>query len=505
MDPVLEGITTALSLRCLLASLVGVWLGIIFGALPGLTAAMGVSLLIPLTFGMPAVEAFSALIGMYVGAVYGGCIPAVLLGTPGTVASAATALEGPSLTAQGKSLKALDMATVASFFGGIFSAVALIVFAPMLAKAAMRFGPTEYFAVAVFGLTIVASLTEGQALKGFIAVLIGLFIATIGLDPVTADLRNTFGNVNLFSGIALVPVLIGLFALSQILVTLEDLFRGKCLTKDLKISKEGITLKEIKDNGGNLLRSAVIGVGIGVVPGIGVSAATFVAYAEAKRYSKTPELYGKGAIEGIAAAETATNAQCGGALIPMMTLGIPGDLITGIMLGALVLQGLTPGPLLFVEHPATVYGIFAAYVICCIFLLVFGLITVRMAGKIVHIPNGLLMPIVLTLCVIGSYAVNNSLFDLLIMAIFGIVGYFMHKCNFPQPPLLLAMILAPIAETNFRRALTISQNDYTVFFTRPFSGIVLTISILLLLRPAFDMIREHLKQKKTPAQRPSQP
>ncbi len=482
---IFDGIMNAISMGSLLANLMGVTLGIIFGALPGLTAAMGVALLIPLTFGMPA---FSALLGMYVGAIYGGCITAILVGTPGTVSAAATMLEGPALTARGESRRALDMATIASFVGGIVSALALIFIAPMLARAAMSFGAPEYFAVAVFGLTVVASLSSGHLVKGLISALAGLFLATIGLDPVTGDMRNTFDNPNLFNGLSLVPVLVGLFAVSQVLVTVEDVVRGVSL-KESTVSKRGISLKDLTGNVVNFIRSSVIGTLIGIIPATGVSAASFLAYSEAKRFSKTPEMYGKGCVEGIAATESSNNAVCGGALIPLLTLGVPGDIITAIMLGALMIQGLTPGPLLFVEHPVTVYGIFAAFIIANIMMLVCGLIAVRGAGKIIAIPGAVLMPIVITLCVVGGYAVNNSTFDLLVVAIFGTVGYLMIKCDFPQPPLLLAMILEPIAEANFRRALTISQNDYSIFYTSPVACIILLVSLLVLLKPVYDDFR----------------
>lgn len=491
-EPILEGLTNALSMGSIIANLMGVALGIIFGALPGLTAAMGVALLIPLTFGMPAIEAFSALLGMYCGAIYGGCIIAILVGTPGTVSAAATMLEGPALTARGESRRALQMATWASFIGGIFSSLVLVTVAPLLAKAAMSFGAPEYFAVAVFGLTVVSSLSTGNMLKGMISAFIGLFLATIGLDPITGDLRNTFDNPNLFSGLSLVPVLVGLFAMSQVIVTVEDVFRGVTL-KGGNLSSKGLSLRDMKDNVVNFLRSSVIGTLIGIVPATGVSAATFMAYGEAKRFSKHPEMFGKGAIDGIAATESSNNAVCGGALIPLLTLGVPGDIVTAIILGALMIQGLTPGPLLFVEHPVTVYGIFAAFIIANVLMLILGLIAIRGSNKIIAIPSGVLMPIVVTLCAVGGYAVNNNMFDLLIVAIFGVVGYFMIKCDIPQPPMLLAMILAGIAETNFRRALSISQNDYSIFYTSPVAMCILAVSLFVLIKPIYDSIRAALR------------
>lgn len=494
LDAIMQGALNALSLDSILANMMGVAVGIIFGALPGLTAAMGIALLIPLTFGMPPVEAFSALLGMYVGAVYGGCITAILVGTPGTVAAAATMLEGPSLTARGESKRALDMATVASFIGGIVSALALVTISPFLAKAAMAFSAPEYFAVAVFGLTIVSSLSSKEVLKGFISMLLGLLVATIGLDPVTGDIRNTFDIPDLFNGLALVPVLVGLFAVSQVLLTIEDVFRGINL-KEASVAKKGLSFKDISSNTVNFIRSSAIGTAIGIIPATGVSAAAFLAYSEAKRFSKHPEEFGNGSIEGIAATESSNNAVCGGALIPLLTLGVPGDIITAIMLGALMIQGLTPGPLLFVEHPVTVYGIFAAFIIANILMLILGLIAVRGAGKIISIPSSLLMPLVLTLCVVGGYAYNNSTFDLIIVLVFGVVGYLMLKTDIPQPPFLLAMILAPIAETNFRRALAISQNDFSVFYTSIPTVVILLVSVVIFIKPFYDDFKKKKQQE----------
>ena len=441
MSEVFAGIEAALSFGSLIANVTGVSLGILFGAMPGLTAAMGVALLIPLSFGMPPVEAFSMLLGMYAGAIYGGSITAILVGTPGTVAAAATLLEGPKLTAKGQSRKALEMATFASFFGGIFSAVALVTCAPLLATAAMSFGPAEYFALAVFALS-------------------------------------------------LVPALVGLFAVSQVLLSLEDVFLGKSgIVKEGKLSNQGLTLREIWTNKFNLLRSSLLGTLIGIIPATGASAATFIAYGEAKRFSKHPEAFGKGTLEGVAATESSNNGVTGGALIPLMTLGVPGDVLTAILLGALMIQGLTPGPLLFQEHGATVNGIFASFFVSNILILVVGLIAVRILGKVVLVPTAILMSVVLTLCAIGSFAANNSTFDIGVMAAFGLLGYLMLKAGFPQPPMLLAMILGPLAESNFRRALSLSRDDFSTFFTSPISCVILAVSACVVLKTIWDEYR----------------
>ena len=485
---ILTGLATALTPESLLANAIGVALGIVFGALPGLTAAMGVALLMPLTFNMPTTEAFSALLGMYCGAIYGGSITAILVGTPGTVAAAATMLEGPALTARGESKKALDMATMASFFGGIFSCVALMTVSPLLARAATAFNAADYFAVAVFGMCVVASLASSAMLKGAIAGLLGLFLSTMGGDPISGELRNTFNVPDFFGGLPQVPVLVGLFAVGQIFITIENFLHQTAQDIKVEISRDGLSLKEFWRHKFNMLRSSVIGTIVGIIPATGVGTASYIAYASARRNSKTPERYGKGILEGIAATESANNAVTGGALIPLLTLGVPGDIVTAIMLGALMIQGLAPGPLLFHDDPTIVYGIFSALSISNILMLCMGLLAVRPLSKVLLIPTGVLMPSVMTLCIVGGFAVNNATFDLYIVAFFGVLGYLMQKVEIPTSPLLLSMILGPIAETNFRRALVISNGDYSVFFTSPISVCILLVSLGVVLRTARDEI-----------------
>lgn len=496
---VITAIGTALSPECLLANAIGVALGIVFGALPGLTATMGVALLMPLTFNMPTTEAFSALLGMYCGAIYGGSITAILVGTPGTVAAAATMLEGPALTARGESKKALDMATIASFIGGIFSCIALMTVAPLLAKAATAFGAEEYFAVAMFGMAVVASLSASSIIKGGIAALIGMYLSTIGGDPMSGELRNTYDIMGLYGGLPVVPVLVGLFAVSQILVTMEQYFTKTTGTVKLEISRIGLSWKDLWINKFNFIRSSIIGIVVGIIPATGVGTASYIAYSTAKRASKTPEQYGKGILEGIAATESSNNAVTGGALIPLLTLGVPGDIVTAIMLGALMIQGVVPGPMLFQNNPQEVYGIFSALAVSNVFMLVMGLLAVRPLSKVLLIPTAVLMPAVMALCIVGGYAENNSTFDLYIVAIFGVLGYLMHKVEIPQAPLLLSMILAPIAETNFRRALVISNNDYTVFVTKPISLCILLVTIGVVFKIFLDECK--LRRLRTEAAR----
>ncbi len=489
MDTFFSALAAACGFEALLANLLGGALGIVFGALPGLTAVMGVALLIPLTFGLPPVVAFSSLLGMYCGAIYAGSITAILVSTPGTAAAAATMLEGPRLTARGESLRALEMTTVASFVGGVFSCFILAGVAPQLARFALNFSAPEYFALGIFGLTIVATLSEGALLKGCIAACLGLLIAMVGMDPLTGNLRLTFDSANLINGVSLIPALVGLYALSQVFLTCEDVFRGKRLSA-VNISRKGISLAEIWANRSALLRGSLIGTFIGIVPATGSGTASFAAYSEAKRNSRHPEAFGNGAIEGLAATESANNAVTGGALIPLLTLGIPGDVVTAVILGALMIQGMTPGPLLFQEQGALVYSIFISLLLANVFMLVLGMASVRVFSKIVSIPGGILMPLVTTLCVVGGYALNNSNFDLGVMAVFGILGWIMTKASIPLAPLLLAMILSGIIETNFRRALSISDNDYTVFLTRPVCAVFLCISLFIL----FNLLRKEWKK-----------
>ncbi len=495
MDVVIEALVICFSLQNILANLIGVALGITFGALPGLTAVMGVALLIPLTFGMAAETAFAAILGMYCGAIYGGSITSIVISTPGTAAAAATMLEAPYFNPRGESLKALQMVTIASFIGGIISCAFLALIAPSLATFALSFGPAEYFALGIFGMTIVAMLSENSLTKGAISALLGVLIAMIGQDPLTGNIRMTFNNYNLTGGISLVPLLVGLYALSQVMLSLEGIFGGKSHNVSVSdLSHNRLTWAELWKNKINIIRSSLIGTFIGIIPATGAGTASFVAYGEAKRFSKEPEKYGNGSLEGLAATESANNATTGGALIPLLTLGVPGDMVTAVILGALMIQGISPGPMLFQEHEVLVYSIFISLALANFFLLFLGLGAVRIFARIAVIPPSVLMPIVVTLCLVGGYSLNTSFFEVLVMGFFGIVGYGMIKAGIPLSPLLLAIILTEIVENNFRRALEISNNDFTIFLTRPVSAIVLGISVFLFVRSIIRVNRNHRLQ-----------
>lgn len=469
-----EGLELALDPTALLAGAIGVLLGMFFGALPGLTSTMGVALLIPLTFTLDPIVALSAILGLYVSGVYAGSLTATLIGTPGTAAAAATLLEGPHMRDKGETRKALSMTTIASFIGGLFSCIVLILVAPQLAKIALSFGPPEYFALGFFGLSIVAGISSDQLLKGIIAALIGLWISTIGLDPNTGIPRMTFESNNLLNGIELVPALVGLFAISEVLLRLEKIMNSK--SNKIRINKTGVRLNELTANTFNFLRSSAIGTFIGIIPATGSGIASFIAYNESKRFSKKPEKYGTGHLPGLVATETANNAVTGGALVPLLTLGIPGDVITAVILGALMMQGLTPGPELFTKHSDIISGLFITLVIVNLFLLILGLLAIRLFPYLLKIKEGILMPMIISLCVIGSYAINNSTFDVIVTLVFGLLGYVLIKGGFPLAPLLLALILAPIIEKNFRNAMVLSKGGLSIFFTRPISLIFILIT-----------------------------
>ena len=492
-DMFISAFSSACSMEALVANFIGVALGIVFGALPGLTAVMGVALLIPLTFGFPAVIAFSALLGMYCGAIYAGSITAILVGTPGTAAAAATMLEGPKFTARGESLKALEMTTIASFIGGIFSCIVLATVAPQLAHFALDFSAPEYFSLGIFGLTIVATLSEGALLKGCIAALLGMLISMIGMDPLSGNLRMTFDSPDLINGVSLVPALVGLYALSQVLVTIEDVFMGRKLST-AEISRKGISLPDLWANRAALIRGSLFGTFIGIVPATGSGTASFAAYSETKRHSKHPELFGKGTLEGIAATESANNAVTGATLIPLLTLGIPGDGCVAIMLSALMINGLNPGLSLFTEQGDIMYAIMLGLILVNAFMFVQGKFLTNLFAKVVSVPQEILTPIIVMFCFAGAFSVNKSYFDVLVALVFCAVAWLLRKIDFPAVPILLGLVLGKMAETNFRRALMVSRGSYSIFVSSPFCIAFLALTALVIGSVAFNKMKARKKK-----------
>jgi len=457
----------------------GVAGGIIVGALPGLTASVGIILLLPFVYQLDASTAMVMLCGMFCGAIYGGSISAILISTPGTPSAAATVLDGYPLAQKGEAGKAIGVATIASATGGIISTFCLMFIAPQLARFALKFGPEEYFALMIFGLTIIASVSGKSLIKGLISGFFGLLIATVGLDPVTGYARFSFNIPNLMTGFTLLPVLIGLFAISQIFVQLETVGM-KIRHYKQEIKNVLPSFKELKKLFVVIIPCSFLGTFIGVIPGTGGAIASFLAYSEAKRWSKNPESFGKGNIIGVAAPEAANNGTTGGAMVPLLSLGIPGDVVTAVMLGALLLIGIKPGPLLFTEHPEIVNPIFAGMLLANVLILLLGILSVRLFPQVLKIPNSILFPVIFTLCFLGAFSLNNSVYDMFIALVFGIIGYIMKKNDFPVAPIVLGVILGPILEDELGRALIISHGNWKVLFQSPIAIFFYVISTLSL-------------------------
>lgn len=482
MENILYGFMQSFNIINLIAAFLSVALGIMVGALPGLSAAMGVALLIPITFGMPAETALIALAGVYCGSMYGGSISAILLHTPGTSSAAATAIDGYQLTLQGKAGKALGTATISSFIGGILSAVALYALSPLLANLALKFGPAEYFWLSIFGLTIIAGVSSKSMVKGLISGALGLVMSTIGMDPMLGVKRFTFGATELIDGLPFTATLIGLFSVSQVFILAEKKIKESGKVSALK-DKVMLSMSEIKRITPTVLRSSIIGTVVGILPGAGGTIASFMGYNEARRFSKNKDEFGNGSIEGVAGAEAANNAVTGGSLIPTLTLGIPGNSVTAILLGGLVIQGMRPGPDLFTIYGKTTYTFFAGFVVVNIFMLILGLLGANLFAKVSAVKDSILIPIIFSLSVIGSYSIYNRLFDVWVVLIFGVIGYFVKKFDLNAAAIVLALVLGPIGETGLRRALIISRGNYNILFSSTISWVLIALSVFSLFSP----------------------
>lgn len=484
------------SVSGLLYTLWGVFFGILCGAMPGLSAVMALTLMLPLTFSVKG-AGIMMLVGIFCGAIYGGSITAILINTPGTANSAATCLDGyPMAHKMHQPGRALSISTMASTFGGMFSAVALLGTAPLLSKVALKFGTCEMFALGVFGLSIVTAVSSRSIIKGLLGAVLGLLFATVGMDATTATFRFTFGTTYLIGGIQFVPLLIGLFAFSQCLLTAEEDIKKMAKGKGEKLTQVLPTKSDIKRTGPTIFISALIGTFIGAIPGTGGDIASWIGYNEAKRLSKHPEEFGNGAPEGIAAPEAANNAVSGGALIPLLTLGIPGDSCTAIMLGALMMQGVTPGPLLMTTQPVKVYSIIISLFVANIFMCILGYGGIRIFSKISLIPMKWLNPIIFVFCAVGTFAINNSIYDVFMMIIAGIVGYVLVKLDFCMPPIILGLILGRTVEQNLRRTLTISDGSFTIFLHHPIAMVLLSIAVVSLFWPIINRAIQTRKAKK---------
>ncbi len=502
-EMLIEGFQEFLSIGSFVYMNIGLFLGVVFGSIPGLTVMLCIVLFLPFTYSMSAIHAFMFLLGIYCAGSYGGSISAILIKTPGTPHAAATMIDGYPLSQKGHTKKALDIALYASTFGGIFSAIVLLFLAPQVAKVAMKVGSPEYFLICVFGLTIIAGVSGKSIIKGVIAGCLGLFVSMIGMDVISGSaMRFSFGNVYLYGGIELVIALIGLFALVEIFNSAKksSLNSTPNLKVDLKnkINKEDkLTLKECKQIARPTLIASILGVIIGIIPGTGASIASFLSYDTARKMSKKPEEFGKGSIEGVAAAEAANNAVTGATLIPLLTLGIPGDGAVAIMLGALMINGLTPGPNLFSEHGPQVYAIMIGLIFVNLFMFIQGRYLTMIFAKVVKIPVEILTPIIAIFCFAGAYSIKDSLFEVGIAICFGILSYILSKIDFPTIPILLGLVLGALTEKNFRRSMVISDGSWSIFA----SSEIAVVFIVLIIAVIVMIVRTNIKNKSLNSKR----
>lgn len=466
-----------------------VW-GIAFGAMPGLTGVVGIALLIPFTFSFGPIEGLLLLGSVYVGSTFGGSISAILFNTPGSPEAACTGLDGYPMAKQGKAGKALGIALAASAIGGIFGTVVLMVAAPPLARMALSFGPAEYFALAILGITAIASIGTSSVYKALMAGMLGLAIATVGLDPLTGGARFTFGNNMLLSGIGFIPAIIGMFALSEVLTRFsEPLDPSKRIDK---VSTALPSVKEMYAMKGTLARSSVLGTIIGTLPGVGATTAAFLSYSEAVRWSRNPEKFGTGVPEGIAAPESANNAAVGGSMVPLLALGIPGSAATAVMIGGMTIHGVVPGPMLLVQNPELVYSVFIGMMIANLVMIFFGLKASRMFARVLDAPYALIGPSIVVLCMTGVYALRNNLMDVVVMMIFGAFGFLLRKLNYPIAPLIIGLVLGPIAEISLRRALMLSDSNWVDILSRPIAGALLALSLVSLVYGLYGQRKRRL-------------
>lgn len=478
----LEVFTQLFTFTNLIYSVGGVMLGMIIGCIPGLTVTLGIILLLPMTYGMAPVTAIVSLLAIYVGGCYGGSISAILINTPGTNSALATTLDGYPLARMGKANKALSTSLFSSSLGGFLGALILLLAAPPIAAVAMKFRSPEYFSLAIFGLTVIAGVSGDNIVKGLISAFFGIFISCIGLESLSGTLRYTFDSIALFGGISLLPALIGLIALAQVIVKSVEII-GKHKSEDKDDVSEHIEDPPIHGHERRsilktIVKSTLIGTIIGAMPGAGGGVAQFVSYNEARRSSKKPEEFGKGSLEGIAAAESSNNTVVGSAMIPLLTLGIPGDGVTAILLGAFILHGMEPGPKLFTDQAVATYSIIIGLIICNIFLYILGSIFTKQISKVIKIPYKILGIAITLFCFAGAFANSGSIWEMLLIVPLAAAGYFLGLLGFSVIPMMLGLILGPIVENNFTRSMIVYDNDLLIFFKEPVSCGILIFAVI---------------------------
>lgn len=490
-DGIIQGFQVAFSWEAIIFVFIGVLLGTIIGMIPGLGPITAIAIMIPVTYGMDPAIALVMMAGVYYGSMYGGSTSSILLNAPGVAGTVAASFDGYPMAQQGKAGKALAISAIASFVGGTVSVILLTLFAPALASVAIAFGPPEYFALMLLGLTAISSLTDGSTVKALISAVLGFMVVTIGIDSQTGTTRFTFGNVNLLDGIDFLIIALGLFALAEVcflILNRKQKMKGLSNIGSLKLTK-----KDAKEMKGPLARQSLLGFILGVLPGAGATVSSFVAYITEKKLAKNPKEFGKGSIRGLTGPETANNAATSGAFVPLLSLGIPGSGTTAVMLGAFLVLGVQPGPLLMTENPNVFWGVIASMYIGNVFLLILNLPLIPYFVKILKVPRPLLISLVIISSLIGVYAVSFNTFDLYLLVIFGILGFLMRLFNFPAAPFILAFILGGMMEQSLRQSLTISGGSWSIFYTSPIAMSLISLAVIALVVPA---IRDRIRHKK---------
>ena len=480
------GFSVALQPQNLFYCFVGVFIGTLIGVLPGIGPVGAMSLLLPATFKSTPEASIIMLAGIYYGAMYGGSTTSILVNIPGEAASVVTCLDGYQMARKGRAGPALGMSAFASFIAGTFSIVGLMLLAPPLSRVAIAFGPAEYFSLMVLGLTILIYLAHGSMAKALLLAAFGIVLGLIGLDSINARPRLTFDRMELVDGIGLVPIVMGLFGVAEVLLNIEQ-----TVTREVFDTRIKGLLPSAADWAASkwpLVRGSLVGFFLGILPGGGAVIASFLSYALEKRVSRHPEQFGKGAIEGVAAPEAANNAATGGAFIPLLTLGVPPNVVMALLLGAFMIHGVQPGPLMMKQNPGLFWGVIASMYIGNAMLLVLNLPLIGIWVQVLKIPYKILFPLILLFCLIGVYTVSNSIFDIYVMIAFGVVGYLMKKFEYEGAPLVLAFVLGPLMENNLRKALILSQGNFSFFFTRPISAACLALAVFLLVSPLFPAL-----------------
>ena len=492
MEMFLGGLQELLTVGNFLAMNVGVLFGIIFGAIPGLSANLAIILILPVTYTMTPIGAMSLLLGIY-GGQYGGSISAILLGVPGTNQSAATLLDGYPMAKNGQAQKALLMALYASTIGGLVSSVILLFAAPAMAKLALLVAPPEYFVLSIFGLSIIAGVSGKSMFKGMIAGCIGVLISMVGLDAQSGVFRFGFGNVNFLKGLGLLPVLLGAFALPNLLDMIFSKSYENQFVNQFEVDlTQKVTKEEMKKSMPGILRSSIIGSLIGAMPGTGAAIASFLSYNDAKNSSKNPELFGTGVIEGVAAPEAANNAVSATSFIPLFTMGIPGSVVAATLVGALSMHGLIPGPGLFKNHGIIMYAVMIGFIFINIFMFLQGKLLAKYFAKVSKVPQTLIIPMLLVICAAGAFSISNNMFDVWVMLACGITFYIIKKLGFFGAPIVIGIILGPLAEINLSRSLVMSEGSLLIFFTRPVSLIFIILTIVYIVMT----VRSNKRQSK---------